>query len=113
MPRRLEQLNQELRQELANLIIRLVPISNGLITISFVACSADLKQAKIGISVLPEHLASICLEKLKQHSSQFCQILRKRLKIRHIPRFYWQIDQTEKNAAEIENLIKKIKKEGL
>jgi len=111
MPRRIEQLNEQLRNELANLVVRKIPLPDGLITISYVDCSTDLKYAKIAVSVLPENLSTKALEKLKKHSSQFCKILRKKLKIRQIPKFNWLIDSTEEKAARIEKILKQIKEE--
>lgn len=111
MPRRMEQLNDQLRSELAALIVKEIPLENGLITISYLECSPDLKHAKIGISVLPDNKSLSTLEKLKKHSSLFSSELRKKLKLRQIPRFHWVIDRTEKNAAVIDELFKKIEEE--
>lgn len=109
MPRRIEQLNDQLRQELANLITRELPLDKGLITVSYVECSPDLKYARVAISVLPEKYAGTALEQLRRHSGQFSQVLRHKLKIRQIPKFNWLFDDTESKAAEIEEIIKKLK----
>lgn len=106
MPRRLEQLNDQLREELANLIAREINLDNGLITVSYVDCSPDLKYARIAVSVLPEKYAGTALENLRRHSSLFSQALRKKMKIRQIPRFNWTFDATEKKAAVIDDIIK-------
>jgi len=106
---RIDQINELLRSELANLINREIILNNGLITVSYVNCSPDLKNAKIGISVLPDNLSGTAIKKLKKHSNQFCQILRKKLNLKNIPRFNWIIDPIEKNAAEIEEILKKLK----
>lgn len=112
MPRRLEQLNDQLREELAYLITKESPLQDGLITVSYVECSPDLKYAKISVSVLPEKFAGTALANLRRLSSLFSQELRKKLKIRQIPRFNWAFDPTESKAAVIEEVIKKIKDEG-
>ena len=111
MPRRIEQLNEQLKEELANLIVRELPLKNGLITVSYVLCSPDLKYARIAVSVLPEKYAGTALAGLRKHSSSFNQSLRHKLKIRQIPRFNWVLDTTESKAAEIEEVLKKIKEE--
>jgi len=111
MPRRIEQLNEQLKNELANLIVRELPLENGLITVSHVECSPDLKYAKVEVSVLPEKYAGTALTALRRQSSSFSQLLRKKLKIRQIPRFNWVLDTTESRAAEIEETIKKINEE--
>jgi ribosome-binding factor A len=109
--RKIERLNEQLKSELANSIVRELPLDNGLITVSYVICSPDLKYAKVAVSVLPEKYAGTALAGLRKRSSSFSQELRHKLKIRQIPRFNWILDTTESKAAEIENIIKQIKKE--
>ncbi len=106
MPRRIEQLNEQLKEEIANLIVKEVPLNNGLITVCFVNCSPDLKYAKIAISVLPDKFGPSTLKKLQKFSSVFSNALRHKLKIRQIPRFHWVLDTTESKATEIEEVIK-------
>lgn len=111
MPRRIEQLNEQLKNELANLIIKEVALNNGLITVCFVNCSTDLKHAKIAISVLPGKFGPSVLKKMRKLSGYFSRTLRGKLKIRQIPKFHWQLDTTESRAAEIEKVIKQIQAE--
>lgn len=109
MVRRIEQINELLKSELAKLILEKINISNGLITVSYVDCAPDLKRAKIGISILPEKYFGTTLNELKRQSRLFSQIIRKKTKLRQVPKFIWQIDNTETKAAEIEKLLKEIK----
>ncbi|MBU0722409.1 30S ribosome-binding factor RbfA [Patescibacteria group bacterium] len=111
MSRRIEQLNEQLKKELANLIIKKVALNNGLITVCFVNCSTDLKHAKIAISILPDKFGPSVLKKLRKLSSAFNQELKNKLRIRQIPRFRWVLDTTESRAAEIEKVIKQINEE--
>ena len=111
MPRRIEQLNEQLKEELANLIIKEVPLHNGLITVCYVSSSTDLKHAKIGISVLPEKFGPSVLRKMNKLSGLFSRILKSKLRIRQIPKFHWQFDNTESEAAKIEAVIKQIREE--
>ena len=113
MPRKIEQLNEQLKEELANLIIKEITLDNGLITVCFVNCSTDLKHAKIAISVLPDKFGPSTLKKIRKLSGLFNRELKNKLKIRQIPRFHWVLDSTEKKAAEIEEIIQQIKEEKL
>ncbi|MDD4271319.1 MAG: 30S ribosome-binding factor RbfA [Patescibacteria group bacterium] len=113
MPRRIEQLNEQLKEELANLIIKEVALDNGLITVCFVNCSTDLKHAKVAISVLPDRFGPSTLRKLQKLSGLMSRELKNKLRIRQIPRFHWVLDTTESRAAEIEEVIKRIKEEEL
>ncbi|MDO8261450.1 MAG: ribosome-binding factor A, partial [Candidatus Magasanikbacteria bacterium] len=62
---RMDQINELLREELSILMSRETPIPNGLITITRVKCSPDLKNATILISVLPENVSGSALRKVR------------------------------------------------
>ncbi len=111
MSRRIEQTNELLKEKLAGLISREAPLENGLITISYVDCSPDLRNAKVGISVLPFSLSKKVLEKLKKHRSNFTQILKRETRLRQIPKFYWELDATAQGMSEIDEVLEEIKKE--
>lgn len=106
---RQEKLNELLREELAMLIAEEIPMESGFITISYVDCSPDMNSAQVGVSVLPFHLNGTALRALRKNNSLFSKLLVKRTRIRRIPRFNWVIDDTEKNAADIEEVIRQIK----
>lgn len=112
MPRRIEQFNDQLRNELALLIARENLSDKYLITLTYVETSKDLKYANIGVSVLPDKLSPQVIKKLKKLSSYFCSVLKRKLKIRQIPKFKWKIDKTESRAAVIEEILKQISAGG-
>ena len=95
-------LNNVLKNHLANMISQEMPINKFLITVVYTDCSPDLKNVKIGISVLPEKFAGTALKELRKKSSVFAKILAKTAKLRKIPRFNWIIDTSAKYADEIE-----------
>lgn len=102
---RVEQLNSLLQQELASLISQYIPIQGGLVTVTHVRCSPDLREVRVGISVLPEKFSGSTLRELKKHNHAFSEQLRKRLKIRRIPYFRWEIDMTESEAAKLDEIF--------
>ncbi len=108
---RVDQINELIRGELASLISREVILPDGMITISYVDCSPDLNNAKIGVSVLPDKFNGTALKKLRHQSGQFANTLKKKLNIKKIPKFSWIIDTTQKNAADIEGLLYQIRQE--
>jgi ribosome-binding factor A len=105
---RIDQINSLLRHELAELINKEGILPDGLITLTRVKTSPDLRWAKISVSVIPDNLAGTALRSLAKKSSFFSAVLRKKLKLKYIPKFSWQFDPTEKEAAVIEDLIKKL-----
>lgn len=109
--RRLEQVNKLLKNKLAYLISREIPLNNGLITIVYIDTAPDLIEAKIGISVLPFNLSESVIKKLRKYSSHFSQIIQKETKLRRVPKFKWTIDETEEKATAMEEIFKKIEGE--
>lgn len=108
---RIEQVNELIKRELADLINKEICFESGLVTVSFVDCSPDCKDAKVGVSVLPINLAGTALKSLRRKSGVFAQILRKRTRLRRVPHFSWEIDNTEEEAGKIEDLLEQIKQE--
>lgn len=105
---RVDQLNSLFQQELAKLISQTLPIEGGLITVTYVQCSPDLHNATVGISVLPDKYFGSTLRNLKKHSRFFSTELRKRLKIRRTPVFYWKLDMTEREAAKLDEIFQEL-----
>jgi len=112
MSRRIEQVNQLLQKELGELFLREVEFpKNCLVTITKVETSADLKWAKVWISILPIKFAGRVLEILNKKASYFQSLLGKKLFIKFIPKIIFQVDRTEEEASEIERILDQIKKE--
>lgn len=109
--RRLKQTNEMLRAELAAIISREINFKDILVTLMSIDCSPDFKNAKVYLSVLPPGLSGNVLKILKKHGGLLARQLQKRAKLRETPRLLWTFDETEKNAAEIEEILKQIKNE--
>lgn len=104
---KIERVNELLLEELAIIVNREIIMPDSLITVSYVKCSPDLKQAQVGFSVLPDKLAGSVLRKLNSSTSLLVAHLHKRTKLRRLPKFIWEFDATEREASQIEKLIAK------
>ena len=102
---KIARINEIILEELAQVVNREVALPNALITISYVDCSPDLKQAKVGFSVLPDNLAGTAIRHLTAATASIVGLLRPRLKLRKLPHFIWTFDATEREASKIEKLI--------
>ncbi len=102
---KVERINQLLLEKLALAINREIAIENALITVTYVDCSADLKQARVGISILPDNLAGTLLKELIAKTGAVVSILKKSTRLRQLPHFNWEFDSTERDAGRIEELI--------
>ncbi|MFA7087843.1 MAG: ribosome-binding factor A [Patescibacteria group bacterium] len=105
---KIPRLNELILEELAQAVNREVGLPDALITISYVECSKDLKQARVGFSVLPDRLAGTALRKLLASTGSLVNILQSRLRIRKMPHLSWEFDATERDASKIEKLIAEI-----
>lgn len=110
MSQRIEQINELLHSELAQLASREVYLENGLITILYIKTSPDLRNATVGISVLPENLSGSALRLLRKNARHFSDKLKKKLNLKFIPKFKFEIDKQERHAVEIDNIISEIQK---
>ena len=102
---KIEKINSLLQHELAASLSKQALLEGALVTITYVECSPDLKQAKIGVSVLPDKLAGTALKKLNSMTGVIAGNAKGRLKLRRLPRFVWEFDNSEREADKIEKLI--------
>src|SRR3989339_1168239 len=109
MSRRIEQVNEILRSELANLITGNLEMDGCLITVISVKTSPDLRHARVSVSVLPEHLTGTALQEIRKKNSLFSRVLKKKLNLKLIPKFNWVVDANERYAAEINRAIDEMK----
>jgi ribosome-binding factor A len=110
MNRRLERINETIRTELGNLLLKDVsdPRLSGIITITEVNTSPDLRNAQVLVSVLgDETLQNEALEGMKSAASYLRRSLRDRLLLRNTPFLTFKLDHS---AAVGDKLLKLIKK---
>ena len=108
---RLDQINETLQKELALIISKEAPLEGGMITISKVDVTPDLKSAHIFFTVLPENLAGTALKKLESNKGLFIRELKKRIKIKWIPDIYFKLDEGAIYANQVEAILGEIKRE--
>ncbi len=104
MSNRVVQINELLRAEIAGILSREVYLDNGLITVTKVRCGADLREASVSVSVLPENVSGTALKLLRRHTSIVGKELKK-LHLKFIPRITWKIDSQERFAVDVEKAI--------
>ena len=108
MTRRTERINSQLREEISDLLRRSIkdPRISGLVTITEVDVSPDLRQAKVYVSVLgteEEKLATF--EGLNAAARYLQRELRMRLKMRRTPELTFMHDESLEEGARILSLL--------
>lgn len=117
MSERIKKVNELLRQEINQLLLRQVDFGDVFVTITQVDTSSDLKYAKIKIIIYPEKETPKIFRILEKNIYGLQQGLNERLRrnIKYVPKIKFEIDEVEKQAQETEralNQIKKDKQEG-
>ena len=81
------------------------------VTLTEVKSSANLQEATVKVSALPEKERKRVLARLKKNIYALQKILDKRLFMRPVPKIQFMIDKSQEEAAQIEQLLTKIKNE--
>jgi ribosome-binding factor A len=119
MKSRIQRVNQLIKKEISQILLREVDWEEGgwcpsgiLITVTRVESSADLNQAKVYISCLPEKKAPRVFQILNRKVYELQQKLNQRLRMRPIPKIKFVEEKETREAGRIEEILEKLKKEG-
>lgn len=110
MSYRIQQVNELVKQELNKLLLTEIEFPrNCLVTITKVEASKDLRHAKVLLSIIPVSYTKKVLDRLKVKIGHLQFLLNKKLTMKPLPRIKFIIDETEKKAQGIEQLLDRIK----
>jgi len=110
MSKRIERVNQLIKKELSQIILREVDFpDNVLVTLTRADTSPNLIETKIFLSVMPENRASDILKILNKTIYGLQQALNKRLKMRPIPKIMFYQERETPKAGRVEEILEKIK----
>ena len=115
MSRRTDRINEQLREEISTLLARRIkdPRLKGVISITRVVTTADLRSAKVFISVMgrPE-TKKAALDGIQSAASFLRRERRDRINMRHTPFLTYELDDSLQEADQILRLIDKIRTDG-
>jgi ribosome-binding factor A len=114
MTRRAERVSNLIRQEICELLLEHVndPRLNGLISVTEVSTSADLKNARIYVSILgDEDMVKEAMKGFRSATGYFRKELSRRLVLRYVPELSFEIDNSLERGARILNIIEKVSQE--
>jgi len=111
MTHRIEQVESTLRKALAQVLQRSIsdPRIRGMVSIIKVDVSPDMKQAKVGVSVLPEEYASRTLAGLKAANRHIQSEVKKLVALRIVPHLNFELDDSLKQAEQVYQAIDQAK----
>lgn len=109
MAHRIDKLEHLIKEEVSMIFLyKLHDPALGLITITNVKISPDLKIAKIYISVFEKEKREAVIEKIRERTGFIRTELAHRIRIKFIPELKFFVDDTLDYVEKIEGLIKKI-----
>lgn len=81
------------------------PRIRGVITVTRIEVSPDGRQGTVWCSVMPQEHASLTIRGLANASGRIHNELKKKLKMRRVPRLIYRIDKSLKREAEVLSAI--------
>lgn len=108
--RRVERINQLLREEITRIIDREVETDDALVTVTRVAASPDALHATVFFSVLGAAPKDV-LALLNKNVYDIQQMLNRRLRMRPVPKIRFAPDEEEANRERVEKSLAQAKRE--
>ena len=108
MARRIERVNELLRQEISRLLTLQVkdPRLNGVITITRVSTSSDLRNARVFLSAMgDEETKQNALAGIRSAATYIRRELRSRVTMRYIPFLSYELDAAQQEANHILDIM--------
>lgn len=107
---RIGRIDEEYRKELSQIIGYELknPNVTGLISVTKVKVTQDLKYAKVYVSILNSKNIEETMEGLKKSSGFIRTELAKRINLRNTPELIFEIDDSMEYGAKIDSILKEI-----
>ena len=116
MSKRIQRLNQIIKKEVAQLILREIDWEEGgwrpkdvLVTVTRAEVTLDLRESKIYVSIMPEKEESQILDFLNRRIFLLQKKIDKRLKMRPVPKISFLEEKSTAEAGRIEEILEKLK----
>ncbi len=109
---RLNRIDEELRKEISNIISFELknPDATGLISVTKVKVTPDLKYAKVYVSMLNSKNKEKTLEALKKSSGYIRSIIAKKINLRITPELVFEEDDSMEYGMKIDSILKDLNK---
>lgn len=108
--KRSQRVGDLIREEVADIIMyKLKDPRLGFITVTGVEMTADLKLARVFVSILKEEDREVSMEVLNASKPFMRSVLTRRLKMKFIPTLEFRLDSSIDYGFKIDRLLKEIK----
>ncbi len=108
---RIEKIESLILHVLGEMIQReFTPPQGALVSLTRIAASGNLQEAKVYISVIPDRLGNEIIGSLQKNAWRFQEELNKKLKMRPVPKIIFAADRQAAQAQEVETILEQLKK---
>ncbi len=110
---RLNRINEELKKEISNIISFELknPDATGLISVTKVKITPDLKYAKVYVSLLNAKNEEKTIDALKNSAGYIRTLIAKRINLRVTPELVFEKDDSMEYGMKIDSILKNLKKD--
>ncbi|MFH1894596.1 MAG: 30S ribosome-binding factor RbfA [Patescibacteria group bacterium] len=112
MSKRLQRINQLIKKEVSQLILKEIDFEPGiLVTITRVETAKDLLDTNVFVSVFPENNFSKTIDFLNRKTSFLQKEINKSLRMKPLPRLHFLSEKETLKAGRIEEILEQLKNE--
>ncbi len=110
MKHRLKRVQEVIKRELSEMIVRELTFDSALVTVQEVEVTADLKHAYVFVSVLGgEEEKQEALAKLHDHRKILQAAMAKRVILKYTPQLHFKFDEALERGTRVIDILEKIK----
>lgn len=110
---RQERVNSQFKEELADLLRKVKDPRIGFVSVTDVEVTADLKQARVYVSVLGnEEAQKETMAGLRSATGFIRTELARRIRLRFMPEIEWRYDTSLEHGARINELLNQVRRAG-
>lgn len=108
MKHRQLRVNELLKRELSALVAREIVFEDVLVTINQVDVAADLKNARVFVSVLKPEMGAKVIEKLEEHRAELQAALGRHLSMKYTPHLLFHLDESIARGSRVMEIMREI-----
>ena len=110
---RMNRIDEELKKEISNIINNDLnnPKATGLISVTKVRVTPDLRYARVYISMINEKNKKATIAALKKSAGYIRSEIAKRINLRITPELVFELDDSLEYGAKMDSIIKEISKD--
>ena len=108
---RIPRINQLLKKEIGDIILKEIGFEGALITVTRVETSPKLNDANIYISAIPDEKIENVFKVLNRNLYHIQKMINRRLRIRPVPKLRFVRENLTREAGKIEEILEEIKEE--